>query len=80
MVHTSDAASTHLTPREIEVLRLIVGGLSSKQTAARLRIAPKTVESYVEHVRLKLGATNRCNMVAIAVGRGLIWLADGDTD
>ena len=53
-------------------------GLSSKQIAADLGIAPRTVESYIEHIRLKMGANNRSHMTALAVARGLIDLGDDE--
>lgn len=68
-----------LTPREREVLRAVCAGHTSKEIGLELGIRPHTVEAYVDHVRMKLGAANRCHMVALAVGRGLC--ADGeDTD
>ncbi|MBB5730338.1 DNA-binding CsgD family transcriptional regulator [Sphingomonas prati] len=64
--------SVHLTDREREVLGLVVDGLSSKQVAMALSISPRTVEGHIEHLRLKLGAANRCHMVFIATSLGLL--------
>lgn len=61
-----------LTQREAEVVRLVGSGRSSKQIALELGIAPKTVESYVEHARLKLGANNRSNLMARAAALGML--------
>ena len=77
MLHALRPAPVHLTTRETEVVQLIGGGLSSKQVAARLGIAPRTVETYIEHVRLKMNATNRSHMVALAVADRLIEVGDG---
>lgn len=39
-----------LTPREVEVLRLLARGLSNKEIAQRLVISPKTASNHVEHI------------------------------
>ena len=62
----------HLTAREIEVLRMVSAGHSSKHIAAALGIAPKTVDTYVEHIRMKMGAANRSHMTALAISEGLL--------
>ncbi|MBB5713266.1 response regulator transcription factor [Sphingomonas aerophila] len=69
--------AVHLTAREGDVLRMVGAGRSSKQIAAALGIAPKTVETYIEHIKLKMGATNRSHMAALAVAWGLLDLNDG---
>lgn len=66
-----------LTPREREVLLSVCEGQSSKQIGRKLGIRPQTVEAYINHMRMKMGATNRCHMVAIAIGHGLYH--DGET-
>ena len=70
--------SMHLTAREIDVLQLVCTGLSSKQIAVRLGIAPRTVETYIEHVRLKMCASNRSHMAALAVAEQLIMVGGGE--
>jgi len=61
-----------LTPREVEVLRLLARGLSNKQIAAALVIAPKTVGNHVEHIYAKTGASNRAGAGLFAVQHGLL--------
>lgn len=61
-----------LTAREIEVIRLIALGLSAKQVALRLAIAPRTVEHHIDHARLKTRTRNRVHMIAHAIQEGLI--------
>jgi HD-GYP domain-containing protein (c-di-GMP phosphodiesterase class II) len=61
-----------LTAREIEVLRLLARGLSNKQIAANLVIAPKTVGNHVEHIYAKTGASNRAGAGLFAVQHGLL--------
>ncbi len=60
-----------LTVREREVLRLIAGGLSNGEIAARLVIAPKTAEHHVGRVLAKLGVRSRAEAAAHAVREGL---------
>ena len=48
-----------LTAREVEVLRLLARGLSSRQIAQRLVISPKTARNHIEHIYTKIGASNR---------------------
>ncbi|MCI0850118.1 MAG: response regulator transcription factor [Chloroflexi bacterium] len=63
-----------LTPRELEVLRLVAQGLQNKEIAERLRIAERTVKFHVGSVMGKLSAGNRTEAVTTAVQRGLIEL------
>lgn len=60
-----------LTRREVEVLKLVAAGLSAKEVAKELMIAPRTVERHIDHIRLKARARNRSHMVALAVRQGL---------
>ena len=55
-----------LTAREREVLQLIAGGLSSRETAHRLALSVPTVESHVRSARAKLGVRTRLEAVAVA--------------
>ena len=48
-----------LTPRELEVLGLLVEGCSNQEIARALVVAPRTVAAHVEHVLFKLGAPSR---------------------
>lgn len=67
----------HLTPREEQVLHLVVEGKSTKMIAQELKIAPRTVDGHIERMRFRLGASNRCHMVGLAAEMGL--LGDGQT-
>ncbi len=69
-----------LTAREIDVLRLLARGLSSKAIAARLVITPKTARNHVEHIYTKIGATSRVAASLFAIQQGLLPTdAEGDT-
>ena len=61
-----------LTHRESEVLEMIANGLSSKEAALSIGIAPRTVERHIENVRMKMRARNRVQMVTRAVGQGVL--------
>jgi DNA-binding NarL/FixJ family response regulator len=61
-----------LSEREREVLRLVAGGHSNKQIAAKLRISERTAKFHVTAILNKLGAENRAQAVAIAAERRLI--------
>lgn len=67
--HATDDA---LTPREIDVLRLIAGGNANKEIAAQLSLTEETVKSHVRNLLGKLGANDRTHAVAIGVKRGII--------
>jgi DNA-binding NarL/FixJ family response regulator len=55
-----------LTPRELEVLRLLAEGNRAPQIAERLVISPRTVATHIEHILEKLGAHSRAEAVAVA--------------
>ncbi|MEM9500800.1 MAG: helix-turn-helix transcriptional regulator [Pseudomonadota bacterium] len=61
-----------LTTREREILVLVARGLSTKEVAQQVEIAPRTVDRHIENARLKLGAKNRTHMVARAIIEGLL--------
>jgi len=61
-----------LTPRELEVLELLVEGLSALDIAQRLVISPKTVSSHTQHLMAKLGVHSRAQVVARAYRDGLV--------
>ena len=61
-----------LTAREMDVLRLIVAGLSNPEIADELFIAISTVKSHVNHIYGKLGVSNRVEAVTQAQALGLV--------
>jgi DNA-binding NarL/FixJ family response regulator len=63
-----------LTPRELEVLRLLAQGLQNKEIAAELVISERTVKFHVSSIMGKLGAGNRTEAVTLAAQQGLIEL------
>ena len=73
------SAEPALTARERQVLELVAGGYSAKEAANQIGIAPRTVERYIEQVRLKMRAKNRAHMVTQAVLAGYLKIG-GEAD
>lgn len=63
-----------LTPREMEVLRLMATGMSNREIGAELSITEGTVKWNVNHVLSKLGVKDRTEAVTAALRRGIIQL------
>ena len=61
-----------LTPREIEVLKLIAEAHTSREIASLLVISIKTVERHRQHILDKLGMRDRVELTRYAIRRGLI--------
>jgi DNA-binding NarL/FixJ family response regulator len=61
-----------LTPREVEVLRLLARGLSNRKIAEQLVISPKTVANHVEHIYAKIDASTRTTASLFALQHGLL--------
>jgi len=71
----ADAAVVEpLTPREEEVLLLLVEGLSNKEIGARLHLTEGTIKNYVSAIIAKLQANDRTHAVVTALRRGLVEL------
>lgn len=68
----SDAAALALSPREIEVLKLLGDGLTADEIAGRSFVAPSTVRSHVKSVYSKLGVHRRVEALKRATELGLI--------
>ena len=61
-----------LTPREIEVLRLIAAGDTAKEAARKLEIAPKTADNHIQSLYSKIGVSTRAGAALYALERGLV--------
>jgi DNA-binding NarL/FixJ family response regulator len=67
-----DAQPDPLTPRELEVLKLIAEAHTSEQIAALLNVSRKTVERHRENILAKLGMRDRVQLTRYAIRRGLV--------
>jgi len=61
-----------LTPREIDVLRLVAAGNANKEIGVLLSLTEVTIKSHVRNILSKLGANDRTHAVTIALKRGII--------
>ena len=61
-----------LTPREIEVLRLVAAGLTDAQVAQHLAVSPRTVQTHVRSIYSKLGLTTRSAATRYAMEHGFL--------
>jgi DNA-binding NarL/FixJ family response regulator len=66
------ATDDSLTPREIDVLRLVARGNANKEIGAQLSLTEETVKSHVRNILAKLQANDRTHALAIALKRGII--------
>jgi DNA-binding NarL/FixJ family response regulator len=66
------AADDALSPREVDVLRLIAGGNANKAIASQLSITEETVKGHVKNILAKLAANDRTHAVTIGLKRGII--------
>ena len=69
--HAPFSPSATLTPREIEIARLLVSGMTDPEIAATLFISVRTVENHVAHILAKLGVRTR-TAAASAIAAGLV--------
>jgi len=80
----SDTAAIHrdlatLTPRELEVLRLLAHGLSNAELASRLQLSEVTVKTHVARIFAKLALRDRVQAVIVAYEAGLVSPSGSDT-
>jgi DNA-binding NarL/FixJ family response regulator len=73
-VELVDRPGDDLTPREIDVLRLIASGNANKEIADQLSIGEASVKSHVANILSKLDAKDRAHAVTIGLKRGIIEL------
>ena len=60
-----------LTPREMEILQLVIVGYTNKAIARDIHISEKTVEFHLDHIYTKIGARTRLMAVVWAIQQGM---------
>jgi DNA-binding NarL/FixJ family response regulator len=70
---TATVSDDDLTPREMQVLRLLCEGLTNHQIARRLELSVRTIEAHLTHIYAKLDVGSRTEAVLLAQRKG--WLA-----
>ena len=61
-----------LTPRQVDVLRLVAEGRTAADIAARLGLSPHTVRNYLDRIYDRLNVRDRTSAVALAMRSGLL--------
>lgn len=72
LVRSVPAPTSPLSPRQTEVMRAAARGLTTKDIARDLGLAPSTVKSHLDQVMLALGAKNRSDAVRLAIKAGAV--------
>lgn len=71
-MRSPDKAGQKLTPRQLELLKLLCAGYNDKQAAERMGCTHRTIEAHAFALKTKLDVVNRCTMGVEAVRRGLL--------
>jgi DNA-binding NarL/FixJ family response regulator len=66
------AAAKTLTPREIEIARLVTGGMSSKRIVSELNLSLRTVEKHRANIMDKIGVREVASLVRYCVQAGIV--------
>lgn len=61
-----------LSARELEILRLIVDGMSNTEIAAKLFLSPNTIKTYIKNLMKKLSVNDRVQAAVVALRNGLV--------
>ena len=69
---TKPTARDTLTPREVEILRLIAAGMITREIAGEIGVTIKTVENHKQRIFRKLDVQNQAHAVSIAIRRGML--------
>jgi DNA-binding NarL/FixJ family response regulator len=69
------AVVKRLSPRELQVLRLIATGLQTKEIAVKLNLSHETVKTHRKNVMKRLGVTNAAKLMTVAMQQRLISIA-----
>lgn len=64
----------HLTQREIDILKCLLRGYSAKEASSELKISCRTVESYINTLKLKLHCNKKSEIISLCIKLGLFKL------
>ena len=67
-----------LTPRELEVVRLLIDGLTNQEIAAHLTVSPRTVQAHLANAMARTHTRSRTQLAILALRRGLVPLGTLD--
>jgi DNA-binding NarL/FixJ family response regulator len=65
------ASLADLTPRELEILHLVIAGYTNKAIASEIYISNKTVEFHLDHIYTKIGVRTRMMAAVWAIQQGM---------
>jgi DNA-binding NarL/FixJ family response regulator len=68
----AESAEENLTPREVEMVRMVAQGLRNKAIAERLAISEGTVKVHLHNIYEKLGVDGRLELVLCAQRKGIV--------
>ena len=71
-VERLDHSGPQLSPREIELMRLVAEGYSYKEIAEKLFVSPSTIHTHTSNLMIKLGLSNRRELIQFARKHGLM--------
>ncbi len=71
-IETGEGDKNLLTPRQVEVLKLLQKGIQNKNIAHQLDLSPSTVKVHIRRIFTTLGARNRTEAVNLAIEMGLL--------
>lgn len=71
-VERSHLLNIRFSPRELEVLKLVVEGYSNREIAIALHLSPNTVKTHVRAILNKLGVNHRIQIAILALRHNLI--------
>jgi DNA-binding NarL/FixJ family response regulator len=63
---------TNLTPRELEILQLVIAGKTNRAISSEIYISEKTVEFHLDKIYTKIGARTRLMAVVWAIQQGIL--------
>lgn len=66
----------YLTPRELDILKCLLLGYSAKEAGIKLNISPRTFQSYLQSIKLKLRCNKKSEIIATCVQLGLLKFCD----